>query len=211
MTFEKMWQICASIIISLGGGAAIIAGATRWCSNYLFSKLQIKQERELEKYKSELEQASSKLNILLSQSLHIAQQQYDAEVSIYKELWILLHEITECLNYIPDFKRGMGESIEAREALLSDHCKDFSTKLDKFRRKVDCSALFYQEDIFNLLKEIEEQSLTLASIFNRSIGIEGFSDQDDVESQKISNQISLLKTELTSKVRNYLRSLNTVT
>ena len=211
MTLEKILQVCASIIVSLGGGAAIIAGATQWCSNYLLSKLQMKQERDLEKYKSELEQASSKLNTLLSQSLHIAQQQYDAEVGIYKELWLLLHEITECLNYIPDFKRGMGESLEAREALLSHHCNDFSTKLIEFRRKVDCSAPFYQEDIFNLLKEIEEHSLTLASIFNRSKGVEGFSNQDDAEAQKISNQIGLLKTELTSKVRNYLRSLNTIT
>ena len=54
MTFENMLQVCASIIVSLGGGAAIIAGATRWCSNYLLSTLQMKQERDLEKYKSEL-------------------------------------------------------------------------------------------------------------------------------------------------------------
>lgn len=54
-----MIQIASTVVVSLGGGSAIVLAVTRWSGNILLQKLlgdmQYKHEKEIEAYKADLQ------------------------------------------------------------------------------------------------------------------------------------------------------------
>lgn len=211
MTFMTIFEICASVLASLGGGAIIVTAAAKWCSDFLVSEIQKRQEKDLEKYKAELENASKKLDTLLSQALHIAQKQYDTEVDIYKKIWQILHATTECTAYITDFKNAVGGTTDERLNLLQSHYVDFSNKLNLFQSEIDCNAPFYQKNAFDLLKRIEGMCLELLILFEKSKDqIIRLPEADVQEMDRLGVEIIAYKDQLTIEVRDYLQSLNTI-
>lgn len=79
MNWEDVWKITVSIVGGLGGITVIFAAIVRYLSDFIADRLSKKYElrlsKELENYKSSLENKT-----------YISRAKFDTEFAIYREL-----------------------------------------------------------------------------------------------------------------------------
>lgn len=206
-------QVVSAIILSLGGGSAIVMAVTKWCGNLLSQKLlgnmQNKYEKEIEAYKAELGMTSAKFDAYLQNSMHIMQNQYNLEVEIYKKIWSSLYELLGCLGYIYDFENITVENEVMLKELQNEHYEDLKRKLKLFEKDVIENAPFYQKEAYENLIDIKKQFQNLEEIFYKYRNEISRPERDSfiTANQEIYNKIEELKEELANNVRTYLNKL----
>lgn len=215
MKVDDIIKIAAAIIASLGGGAAIITAVAKWCGDILaqklFSNIEHEHEKEIEKYKTNLQDMSAKFTALVQHSMEVASKQYDMEVKIYQNIWRSLYELSACQSYIYDFEHPIVVDSEEYIRVLTEHNLDFKVKLECFQKQIDSEAPFYQSNTYNLLCEINELYVELSAIFKKSTSITGMSSENaNKVNTRIVPQICILKENLTKEIRDYLLSLKKV-
>lgn len=216
MNWETFLQIASTIIVALGGGSAIVMAITKWCGNLLSQKLlgkmQSEYEKEIEKYKVDLQMTSAKLDAYLQNSMHIIQNQYNMEVDIYKKIWSSLYELLGCLDYIYDFEKVTVENEVMLRELQNRHYQDLKQKLKAFKKDVIENAPFYQKEAYDNLIEIEKQFQNLEIIFGKYRNEISRLERDKfvADNQEICNKVEVLKEELVNNVRTYLNKLKNI-
>ncbi len=214
MTFDEIIKLAGAIITSLGGSAIVIVAVSKWCGNLLAEKLlaniKHKYEKEIEKYKLQLRDMSTEFNVLIEHSMQIASKQYDMEIEIYINIWKTFHELSECQNYIYHFENPtQADPVDYLE-LLQFQRKDLKIKLEAFRKQIDSSAPFYQENAYNLLCKIEQKYTELLKIIEASVKLEGMSKENKKIVEKIFSEIKNDKDKLTEIIREYLLKLKSI-
>lgn len=215
MTLDDIFKLAGAIIFSLGGGAAIVTAVAKWCGDLLAQKLladfEHKHEMKIEKYRTELQNMSTEFNSLLNHSMQVASKQYDVEVEIYQKIWISLHELSLCQNFVVDFENATRPDLDDYITMLKNHCNDLSAKLNIFREQIDSAAPFYQEEAYNLLYNIEREYSELLIIMSSSIISTGMSIENQTRVRnELFPTIKTYKDELIKTIREYLLSLKKV-
>lgn len=215
MGADDILKVVASIVASLGGGAVIITAVGKWwgelIAHKLFANIEHKHEKELEKYRTDLQNMSKEYDAMVEHAMQIASKQYDMEVEIYQKIWKTLHELFRCLDYIGDFEHPTVAKPDEYSKLLSLHSSDLKIKLEGFQNQMDSAAPFYQSCIYDLLCKINKEFIDLMNIFEVSVSLNGMSKENrDKVNSKIVPQICELKEEVTNEIREYLFSLQKV-
>lgn len=217
MTWDEVLKFIVMIVGSLGGGSAIVVGATKWGTDLIKTKVEAdinhRYEKAIEEYKTELEEAKAKYNTLLQNTSYITQKQYDLEVDIYREIWNDLVELTDCFRWISDFKilnRDIMNESDLETAKV-EHYKSALSRLEKYRKTVNTNAPFYQESAYVIMNNIAERFETVVNIFHTYMEEIGkLSEEDAQKIDKAVVDITKWKDQMTVIVRNYLNSLKHV-
>lgn len=207
--------VAAAIITSLGGGAIIITATAKWFGDFLAQKLlanvEHRHEKEIEQYKANLQDMSTRFTAVVEHSMQVASKQYDMELKIYQDIWKALHELSICLKYIYDFMHPISSGPQEYLELLRNHQEDFQKRLDCFHQQIDSVAPFYQGEIYDLLHQLEDRYVRLLQICQVSVCIKGMSyENSGLVENDILPDISELKEKLALTIRNYLFSLQQI-
>lgn len=210
---EELIQYCGAVVFSLGGGAAIVAAATKWCGDLLSDKLleksKIKYEKDIEKYKKDLENYSGKFNLMLNQSAHVMKQQYDLEFEIYKKIWNLLHIVVSCIDDINDVISMPVSTPEDYKKLFDDSYIRLEDTLSKYYECIDENAPFYDEKIYDDLMEINSYAEQVMDIIIKYRDHKKYytNPESDKLEKELLPQIFDLKNNILVNIRDYLKSM----
>lgn len=215
MSIKDIISIAAAIVTSLGGGALIITAVAKWCGDLLAQKMLLsiksEHEKEIEQYKTTLQDMSVKFKLLVGHSVEVASKQYDMEVEIYKNIWKSLYELYTCINYISDFENPIGSDPEKYKEQLNKNCNDFECKMTSFQQQIDSVAPFYQGNVYGLLCQLDEKCKELLTIFKCSVDVSGMSSENrDRVNSDIKPKMIEIKEELTGMIREHLHSLRMI-
>ena len=79
ITIDSVWSCILALLASVGGIGVVVCAIVKFCSDTITEKLsksyQLKMDKELEKYKQNLENKK-----------YVTQTQYDIELSVYRDL-----------------------------------------------------------------------------------------------------------------------------
>lgn len=206
-------SIGAAIVGFLGGGSAIFTFVVKWWGDILaqkmLAKVEHKYEKEIESYKTELNDMSEKFKAMVDYSMQVATKQYDMEVKIYKDIWAALHELSVCTDEVYHFQNPTHPDPNEYLKMLQNKCENFSEKLICFERQIDSEAPFYQREAYDILCTMDKEYTKLMRILK--VSFKGMSDENkEIVNNRIMPGIRLLKEELTIKIREYLFSLQKV-
>lgn len=93
MSWDKeVWDIVSAILVSLGGGAAIIFGFSSWLGKLWADRIMRKDKA---KYDKELEEIKDKLQTEREKQKLIFSLYFEGQFKIYNELWVALIELED--------------------------------------------------------------------------------------------------------------------
>lgn len=211
MRANEIFELVGAVLCSLGGGAVIISAAAKWCGDFLaqklFANVEHKHEKEIEQYKTRLQDMSTKFNALVEHSMQVASKQYDMEVEIYQNIWQALYNLSMCQHYIYHFENPTDADPNNYLMILKKYSMDFKAKLENFQKQIDSAAPFYQNEAYELLCIIDHKYIELTHILETSIGLEGMTlENKDKVNSEILPKISDSKDKLVKVIREYLFS-----
>lgn len=211
MSANEIFELVGAALCSIGGGAVIISVAAKWSGDFLaqrlFASIEHKHEKEIEQYKTSLQDMSTKFNAMVEHSMQVASKQYDMEIEIYQNIWRAFYDLSMCQNYIYHFENPTDADPNAYLMILNEYSKDFKIKLESFQKNIDSAAPFYQIESYELLCRINNEYIKLTHILETSIGLEGMTlENKDKVNSEILPKISDLKDKLTKTIREYLFS-----
>lgn len=209
---SEIWQTVLAIIGSIGGAAVIIGAVIKFASDKiaerLSAKYQLKLNKELEGYKSKLDNGN-----------YISRAMFEKEFSIYQDLIEKFYEAyphMEIVNGIsnsgkriikkseitpdnPQIEELMKDFIEKRaitEIQIAGHKSEIANNILIFKKAIGTSGAFIPHDIKMLFSEIFNQYMLY------SIGVDG----QKAEWKEVLLAIEKMQIEL----REYLKSLTIV-
>jgi hypothetical protein len=158
-----MWQAAfetaAAIILSLGGGAAIVLSCAGWLgkvwANRILEQDRAKYTRELEHLKSQFETSHRVLQGELDKTVHAHRIQFETEFQILKEVWGKLALARTAMAEV----RPHGDYVnpgETHEQRLAPRRVKLSGAYTAFMRAIDDHSPFYPEEIFRELQSALE-------------------------------------------------------
>ena len=148
MDWNTILETSAAVIVSFGGAGAIIAGVTKFAADKIADKLEKKYElklsKELESFKSKLENRS-----------YVSKTRIDAEFGIYRQLSVTaVTMVKEISQLFPRFTRDARNDYETYKGR-------YDTALEKtvvFQDTLAANAPFISEEVYLLFRNLEEKS-----------------------------------------------------
>ena len=145
MGWNGAYKIISAAIFSFGGAGAIILAVVRLCSekiaDNLSKKYELKLNKELEKYKSNIENKT-----------YMSKTKFDAEFLMYKDLSQTFSALTkECYQLFPVYSRD-GRDDYKKYKNIYDKCIDVTVLAQD---KLNSYAPFIDEDIYKKFNNIE--------------------------------------------------------
>lgn len=145
MGWDDVVRIIVAAIFALGGGGAIVARIVKYCADRITERLSAKYElklnKELENFKSRLENKN-----------YVSRVRFDAEFEIFRKLTSCFYELVKCtdafvnLPQLPDDK--MQESIKQQAWY---NCK---SAIEKAQDLFFANNTFIPEDIDKQLENL---------------------------------------------------------
>lgn len=148
MKWEDVWKIAVSIIGGFGGIAAIFTAIVRYSSDLIADRLskkyELKLSKELEKYKSSLENKT-----------HISRARFDIELAIYRELSSGFSDAVTAINImIPSGYAIVPVDRKDRLELDKRHHEAAVEAVVKAQDSLKSNIPFIQENIYNEYNEL---------------------------------------------------------
>ncbi len=156
MTWDDVLKIAATVFASVGGISGIIILAVKFSSNVIAKRLEerytLRLNKELEEYKSALENKN-----------YISNVRFDREFEMYQEL----SEKNITLVY------GIGEAVLILRGLYKEepdridkHIDNLCISLNNAELTTKKYAAFIDEELFNKFHELQEQATDICMLFN---------------------------------------------
>lgn len=209
MSWADVGQIAVASIVSAGGIGAIIIGVVKFSANriadMLFQKYEMKLQKELEKYKSGLDN-----------KIYISKTKFDVEFNLYRQLSNAYFEMVRTItNMIPAGYATYPADPNER--------KEYETKLYETASKatfvaqdiLNSNIPFIPEEIYEKYEEIRKLCCEQLGVFEERWDVlyiapqkekETFSRDDYKRSREIRDKFKLLNMD----VRNYLAKLDVI-
>lgn len=209
MNWEDVWKITVSIVGGLGGITVIFAAIVRYLSDFIADRLSKKYElrlsKELESYKSSLENKT-----------YISRAKFDTEFAIYRELSSDFSDAVLAINIM--VPTGLTMVPADREALLELDKKHYEAAVKaivKAQDSLKSNIPFIPENIYDGYNELLKLfGLQLAAYEDRftvtdlrpQLEKETFSRDD----YKRTRELNEKWVTLNNQVRGYLKSLEVI-
>ena len=223
MSWDDVWKICLSILVSLGGFAGILTLIIRFSANIIADRLskkyQLKMNKEFESYKNNLDKKT-----------YISKARFDKEFEIHQELsekvFTMVFNFAELVRTIrldqEDDKEviekvwqaavesynGANRTTRKYAPFISESIyKSFIQLGDKCRNQLNYYRLHYTESSFE-----KEWESFLASVTGNTPDYSKFETEEKFEEKFKANQqeISESLDALMSTLRTYLSSLDVI-
>ena len=154
MSWETAFKIIASAIISAGGIGAIIVGVIKFSADKiadrLSAKYQLKIDKELEHYKSDLNKKE-----------YVSKTKFDTEFTLYRELSSAFAEMVKAIwILIPAGLTNVPANDEDRKKLDRKHYEAALPAVVNAQDTLNANIPFISEDIYDGYSEL----LSLASV-----------------------------------------------
>lgn len=192
MGIMEILQVAGAIIVSLGGGTALVFGLSSWLgkvwANRILENEKSKHNIELEEYKKKLSEELEKVKAINQKVLFFTKIQYEKEFSIYLELWEAMQNAIICADHLfaADYELNKNEI----ECAFGGAFQKYASLLDRYKP-------FYQEDFWC---DFEKMRQILSGMYSEKL--EGKKYEREVEHERV-----LLEKKLCCGIRNYLNKL----
>lgn len=167
---KEIFGIAAAIIASIGGAGAIIIAVSSWLgkvwANRILENQKKEHQREIESFKSQLQENINKVNAINEKALYISKTHYDTEFGIYKEIWV---KLLECINSVNRLHQIVGnvpldaEEKKARDTIMYE---EFARAYNDFSNTINKYAPFYKKSFYDDFIIIRNLCNEKASIFH---------------------------------------------
>ena len=209
MNWEDVWKITVSIVGGLGGITVIFAAIVRYLSDFIADRLSKKYElrlsKELENYKSSLENKT-----------YISRAKFDTEFAIYRELSSDFSDAVLAINImVPTGLTMVPADREARLELDEKHYEAAVKAIVKAQDSLKSNIPFIPENIYDGYNELLKLfGLQLAAYEDRFV-VTDLRPQSEKETfsrddYKRTREISEKWITINNKIRKYLNSLEII-
>ena len=209
MDWDEIWKIILCAVGSAGGIGAIIVVSIKWSANiianHLSKKYEVKVTKELEKYKTGLEN-----------KIYISKTKFDVEFALYRDLsksfFAMVKDITRMipagLAYYPANK----EDREKYENELYDKALAFTVSAQDY---LSSNIPFIPESLYNQYEEILQLCRLQLGEFEERWNVYSDLTQEDKnriphEAFQRSRDIREKFDQLNKDLRKYLSSLDVI-
>lgn len=167
----EVFDLIMKILLSLGGGGAIVFAFSSWLGKVWASRILEKEKKEhqleISNYKSKLDLELNRINSLNEKALYISKVQYDKEFEIYQDIWEKFFDcFVATLNLYPSFENVPTDDTE-KEKWIDTKYKNYSEKYNLYSKTIDRYAPFYKEDFYHSFVEIRNSCSKMGKIFVR--------------------------------------------
>lgn len=201
MNWEDVWKITVSIVGGLGGITVIFAAIVRYLSDFIADRLS----KELENYKSSLENKT-----------YISRAKFDTEFAIYRELSSDFSDAVLAINImVPTGLTMVPADREARLELDKKHYEAAVKAIVKAQDSLKSNIPFIPENIYDGYNELLKLfGLQLAAYEDRFV-VTDLRPQSEKETfsrddYKRTREISEKWITINNKIRKYLNSLEII-
>ena len=209
MNWEDVWKITVSIVGGLGGITVIFAAIVRYLSDFIADRLSKKYElrlsKELENYKSSLENKT-----------YNSRAKFDTEFAIYRELSSDFSDAVLAINImVPTGLTMVPADREARLELDKKHYEAAVKAIVKAQDSLKSNIPFIPENIYDGYNELLKLfGLQLAAYEDRFV-VTDLRPQSEKETfsrddYKRTREISEKWITINNKIRKYLNSLEII-
>ena len=162
MSWESVFKIIGTAIVSAGGVGAIIVFCTRLAANCIsdrmLKKYDAKMQKELEKYKHELELETENYRRKTESITFVTKKQFETEFSAYQKIfdYLFLFSTTTSnlfpiMDYLPCDEEEKKKIFKKRYSEFCDAYINYSEVLEK-------NAPFIPEEHYEMFKELRRQA-----------------------------------------------------
>lgn len=209
MKWGDIWKIFATVVSSVGGIGAVIVFIVKMCSNIIADKLskkyELKLNKELEKYKSKLENKN-----------YISKTRFDTEFSIYRTLSVAFFDMVKNISVmIPEGYTQVPADPKVKKEYDKKVYNLALTAVVKAQDTLNGNAPFISEDMYNEYSAILKLCNLQLEVFSNRWNVLYLASQEekeklDLEDYKRTGTINESMKELNNKVRKYISTLDVI-
>lgn len=200
-----LWKIILAVVAAAGGYGAIIVAIVKFCSNIIAERLEKKYElklsKELEKYKTMLENKN-----------FISKTRFETEFNIYRDLSVAFFDMDARINaLIPPGLSTILADKKAQEEVDKQNYFEANNATVTAQNTLYQNLPFIAEAFVSKYTELLSLSKTQLSVFSRRWNksyLAKDKDKLDIADYKRSTEIHNKLMDLNSEIRKYLQSLD---
>lgn len=209
MNWTDVWKIAVSIVGGLGGIAIIFTAIVRYLSDIIADRLskkyELKLSKELEKYKSSLENKT-----------YISRTKFDAEFAIYRELSSGFSDAVKAIStMIPSGYTTVPADRETRLELDKQHYEIAVKAVVKAQDSLKSNIPFIPENIYDGYNDLLKLFGLQLSAYEDRFVVTDLRPQAEKErfsrdDYKRTREINEKWTAINNQIRDYLKSLDVI-
>lgn len=209
MKWGDILKIFVTVVSSVGGIGAVIVFIVKMCSNIIADKLskkyELKLNKELEKYKSKLENKN-----------YISKTRFDTEFSIYRTLSVAFFDMVKNISVmIPEGYTQVPADPKVKKEYDKEVYNLALTAVVKAQDTLNGNAPFISEDMYNEYSAILKLCNLQLEVFSNRWNVLYLASQEekeklDFEDYKRTGTINESMKELNNKVRKYISTLDVI-
>ncbi len=209
MKWGDILKIFVTVVSSVGGIGAVIVFIVKMCSNIIADKLskkyELKLNKELEKYKSKLENKN-----------YISKTRFDTEFSIYRTLSVAFFDMVKNISVmIPEGYTQVPADPKVKKEYDKEVYNLALTAVVKAQDTLNGNAPFISEDMYNEYSAILKLCNLQLEVFSNRWNVLYLASQEekeklDLEDYKRTGTINESMKELNNKVRKYISTLDVI-
>lgn len=214
--WDSLLKLMGSLVISLGGGAAIALFVFHFAADRLAERLKAKYQLELDKklesYKADIDQRLESHKTELGTKQYITQKKFDFEFGVYQALSQNFFELEAAINtMIPIAGRILADedAQTQKEDKAHENCV---TKFISAQNELRKNAPFIQEDIYERYLEVIKLSSMQLDAYERRWNVgylaplsekKKFTAEDFKRTEEITKKLD----EINKVIREYIDTL----
>lgn len=171
VSWDSILKLMGSLVISLGGGAAITLFIFHFAADRLAERLKGKYQLELDKkfesYKADIDQRLESHKTELGTKQYITQKKFDFEFGVYQTLAQSFFELDAAINTIIPV---VGYTLADEDVQTKKEDEDYENSVNKFRsaqNELRKNAPFIQEDVYEKYLEVIKLSSMQLNAYSR--------------------------------------------
>ncbi len=160
MTLTEAFSAATAVIVSLGGGGAVVLLMSGWLgkvwANRILEQDRLKYTSELERFKNQLDRSTRLLQAQVDRTVFVGRVHFETEFQALADIWAKVAHVRSTMAAVRPISEVIPaiEAPEEREEREFQRLRAFLAGLDEMVTAVDSKSPFIPHDIFRKLDEI---------------------------------------------------------